>query len=57
MKTKTITERLKDYLVPVSDERKQFREALECNRREVERFREAAQRVIDSRLASLPAKS
>lgn len=51
MKTKTITEKLKDYLVPVRDERKQFREALDNNRREVERFRQTAKRVAESRMA------
>lgn len=42
MKTKTITEKLKDYLVPVRDERKQFREALEKNRTASEQLCRAA---------------
>lgn len=64
---KTIPERLREYLVPVSGDRKQFREALDRNRTaseqlcrtaEVARFRETAKLVSESKRAMLaPAKA
>ena len=45
MNMKTIPERLREYLVPVNDDRKQFREALDKNRTASEQLCRAAEQA------------